>query len=67
MHAKRQLAVSSCVLRILDGNPVSVTRIGRGISNEALEKQRIKRAGRRCSNLWLQSEGTDIYQAMTTQ
>lgn len=67
MHAKRRFALSACVTSILNGNPVCVTRIGRGISNSALEKHRIKRTDRLCSNLWLQSECCDIYQALIIQ
>lgn len=66
MHAKRRSALLACVTSILDGNPVCVTRIGRGITNSAFEKHRIKRSDRLCSNLWLQSECSDIYQALIT-
>ena len=60
MHAKHQFALWAGVSSILDGNPVRVTHIGRGISNTALEKHKIKRADRLCSNHLLQSECHEI-------
>jgi len=67
MHASRRLALSACVNSILNGNPTSVTRIGRGIPNNALEKHKIKRADRLCSNPLLQFECNEIYQTMVNQ
>ncbi len=49
------------------GSSVSVTGIGRGLSNTALEKHKIKRADRLCSNQKLQLEYQTIYQAMVVQ
>lgn len=67
LHAKRRSSLSACVSSILNGSPVSVTHIGRGISTAALEKHKIKQADRLCSNHLLQSECRDIYHAMIRQ
>ena len=67
MHATRRLALSACVSSILGGNPVSVTRIGRGISSTVEEKHKIKRADRLCSNRLLQSECPEIYRTIISQ
>jgi len=67
MHVSRRSAFTACVVSILDGNPVSVTRIGRGISDNTLEKHKIKRADRLCSNRYLHKESFDIYQSIVSQ
>jgi len=61
MHAKRRVALSACIMSILDGSDVTVTRIGRGISGSAYEKHKIKRADRLCSNPHMQQECHNIY------
>ncbi len=67
MHRTRQKTVISCVQSILNGNPVCVTGIGRGISNCAFEKHRIKRADRLCSNVNFQSSAHSIYQQILSE
>lgn len=67
MHKTRQAAVISCIQSILNGSPVCVTGIGRGISNSAYEKHKIKRADRLCSNSFLRLSSTSIYQLMTSE
>jgi len=56
MHKTRLNAVTACVKSLLNGSAATVTSIGRGISTQAYEKHRIKRADRLLSNSHLLSD-----------
>ena len=65
MHATRQKSFHDCVVSIMNGHAVCVTQIGRGIQSKAIEKHRIKRADRLCSNANIFSERFSIYQSIS--
>ena len=64
MHDSRRSALSACVASLLGGSSATVTRIGRGLSSNAKEKHKIKRADRLLSNHRLQGEVMTIYTSM---
>lgn len=63
MHKVRRLSLFAAIESIMNGGSLSVTGLGRNISNKnkALEKHKIKRMDRLCSNGKLQSEVFSIY------
>ena len=64
MHASRREAVVAMVSSALDGATLTVTSLGRGITGDAFEKHRIKRADRLLSNRHLLSERVGLYQTL---
>ena len=64
MHDSRRSALSACVASLFGGSSATVTRIGRGLSSNAKEKHKIKRADRLLSNHRLQGEVMTIYTSM---
>ncbi|QOL24574.1 IS4 family transposase [Thalassotalea sp. LPB0316] len=66
IHAKRRMAIKSCVDSLLLDSFATVTSIGRGIDSCAYEKHSIKRADRLLSNAHLYRERVDIYREMTS-
>lgn len=64
MHKRRQDALLACIQSLLKGSSTTVTSMGRGISNKAFEKHRIKRADRLLSNDYLNAEAPFIYKAI---
>jgi len=61
MHKTRQKALIVCSQSLAQGNMASVTNIGRGITSNAYEKHKIKRADRLLSNTNIQRESLSIY------
>ena len=61
MHRTRAGAVVATVASALEGGPLTVTSLGRGLGGRAFEKHRIKRVDRLLSNRHLQSERTGLY------
>jgi hypothetical protein len=61
IHKARQSTLLFCVQSLPDGYCATVTSIGRGISGDAFEKHRIKRADRFLSNKHLQREIPGMY------
>lgn len=64
MHACRRTALEKCVRSASMKNHLSVTSLGRSVEGQVYEKHRIKCADRLLSNLNLQREIPDIYQAI---
>ena len=64
MNKLRRLALVDCVNSIVNGNSLTVTSMGRGLDNDALEKHCIKRSDRLCSNFNLFQEKTGIYESI---
>ena len=64
MHRRRKQSLAVSVGSIIEGSAANVTSIGRGIKSSAKEKHNIKRADRLLSNVHLQSEAKNIYQAL---
>lgn len=64
MHKIRRLSLFAAIESTINGASLSVTGLGRNISNRALEKHRIKRVDRLCSNAHLQKEILPIYAQM---
>lgn len=64
MHKVRRLSLFAAIESAVNGGALSVTGLGRNIDNPALEKHRIKRVDRLCSNANLQQEISLIYSQM---
>ena len=64
MHKGRKEALLACIQSVLKGSSITVTEIGRGITNKAYEKHRIKRADRLLSNPHLALESPLFYSAI---
>lgn len=64
MHKVRRLSLFAAIESTLNGGTLSVTGLGRNLDNSALEKHRIKRVDRLCSNVYLQQEISSIYHRM---
>ena len=64
MHKIRRLSLFAAIKSTINGASISVTGLGRNINNRALEKHRIKRVDRLCSNAHLQKEILPIYALM---
>lgn len=67
MHKIRRESLFSAIESCINGASLSVTGLGRNISNVAYEKHRIKRVDRLCSNANLQREIPNIYANMCAQ
>jgi len=67
MHKIRRESLLAAIESTINGASLSVTGIGRNISNVAYEKHRIKRVDRLCSNMHLQREIPNIYASMSSQ
>ncbi|NRA82797.1 MAG: IS4 family transposase [Gammaproteobacteria bacterium] len=67
MHKTRRESLFAAIESCINGASLSVTGIGRNISNVAFEKHRIKRVDRLCSNAHLQREVPNIYASMCAQ
>ena len=67
MHKVRRDSLFAAIESSINGASLSVTGIGRNISNHAYEKHRIKRVDRLCSNTHLQREIPNIYASMCAQ
>jgi hypothetical protein len=64
MHKIRRLSLFAAIESTLNGGVLSVTGLGRNLDNRALEKHRIKRVDRLCSNAHLQQEISSVYRRM---
>ena len=64
IHTARREALKATLSRLMHGSSANVTCIGRGITGQAYEKHRIKRADRLLSNAHLQHESMGIYQSL---
>lgn len=64
MHKVRRLSLFAAIESTVNGGVLSVTGLGRNIDNPALEKHRIKRVDRLCSNVNLQQEIPLVYRQM---
>jgi len=63
MHAMRREALKVVVVAAMRGTQLTVTGLGRSIRSRAREKHCIKRADRLLSNVNLQAQCFDVYQA----
>jgi len=61
MHKVRRACFFAAIESAMNGGVLSVTGLGRNISNMALEKHRIKRVDRLCGNVKFQREINSIY------
>jgi len=64
IHKKRMNALMSMVTACIQGKKLSVTGLGRSISNAVFEKHNIKRADRLIGNPFLNQERGVFYTAM---
>lgn len=63
MHATRREILKTVVVAAIRGTRLTVTGLGRSMRSEAKEKHCIKRADRLLSNVNLQAQCFDVYQA----
>lgn len=64
MHGKRRQALLKAVEAVLDGAPLTLTGLGRGLRSRAYRKHSIKRMDRLLGNGRLQRERVSVYRAM---
>lgn len=64
MHKIRRLSLFSAIESTMNGGALSIAGLGRNIRSKALEKHRIKRVDRLCSNANLYQEINSIYGSM---
>jgi len=67
MHKIRRACFFAAIESAMNGGSLSVTGLGRNICNMALEKHRIKRIDRLCSNAKFHREIKSIYHRLATQ
>lgn len=65
IHRTRLNALMAAVGAVLCGSRASITSLGRGLSNTAFLKHKIKRMDRLIGNTRLTQERWDIYAALT--
>jgi len=67
MHKIRRACFFAAIESAMNGGSLSVTGLGRNICNMALEKHRIKRIDRLCSNVKFHREIKSIYHRLAAQ
>jgi len=67
MHKIRRACFFAAIESAMNGGALSVTGLGRNICNMALEKHRIKRIDRLCSNVKFHREIKSIYHRLAAQ
>ena len=65
MHKTLRLSLFAAIESSMNGGSLSITGLGRNITNKAKEKHKIKRVDRLCSNSHLHREIEFIYTRMT--
>lgn len=64
MHKTRRLSLFSAIESSMNGGPLSITGLGRGIDSNTLGKHKIKRVDRLCSNANIHRDIELIYSRM---
>ncbi len=64
MHKTRRLSLFTAIESSMNGGSISVTGLGRDIDSKAMEKHKIKRVDRLCSNTHLHRDIEFIYSRM---
>ena len=65
MHKTRRQSLFSSIESSMNGASLSITGLGREIESKAMEKHKIKRVDRLCSNTYLHRDIEFIYTRMT--
>ncbi len=65
MHKTLRTSLFAAIESSMNGGPLSITGLGRNITNKAKEKHKIKRVDRLCSNANLHREIECVYTRMT--
>ncbi|MDT3320706.1 IS4 family transposase [Shewanella sp. SP1S2-4] len=65
MHKTRRQSLFSAIESSMNGGALSITGLGREIESKAMEKHKIKRVDRLCSNTYLHRDIEFIYTRMT--